>query len=68
MAPRSGAYKDTVVAQLALQAHFAIADDLPSNKNLSDLGRLMFHHVANAGACAFQGEYFEACKRFARTN
>ena len=28
----------------------------------------MFHHVANAGACAFQGEYFEACKRFARTD
>ena len=28
----------------------------------------MFHHVANAGACAFQGEYFEACKWFAGTN
>ncbi len=65
---RNALYKDSIVAQLALQAHFAISDDHPSNKNLSKLAILMFYHVQNAGNGAFKGEYYDVCILFARSN
>jgi hypothetical protein len=39
--PRNAVYKDSVVAYLALKAHFAIADDHPREENMTELGKLM---------------------------
>jgi hypothetical protein len=63
--PRTAIFKDSIVAQLALQSHFAISDDHPSDKSLTELSILMFQHVPNAGSGAFKGKYYDACVRFA---
>ena len=68
--PRNAVYKDSVVAYLALKSHFAVADSHPSDKSLAELGLLMLRHnlrPAN-GASQWEGEYYDACVQFARSN
>ena len=68
--PRNSTFKDSVVAQLALQAHFAIADNHPTDKTGPDLAKLMLQHNPSAplGTSAWSGEYYAACKDFEMTN
>jgi hypothetical protein len=68
--PRNAVFKDSVVALLALKAHFAICDNHPKERTLLELAKLMLHHVPNApqGAPNWAGEYYEACNNFATTH
>ncbi len=42
--PRNTTFKDTVVAQMSLKAHFAIADIHPTDKSTPELAKLMLLH------------------------
>ena len=68
--PRNVSFKDSVVASLTLKAHFAVADNYPKDTNCAQLGKLMFVQQQNPsvehGALTFVGEYYEACKVYAR--
>ena len=43
--PRNAVSMDSVVSLLALESHFAISDNHPSDKSVIDLGKLMLVHV-----------------------
>ena len=69
--PRNAVYKDSVVAYLALKAHFAIADDHPREENMTELGKLMLLHVPHPISPeteTWKGEYYSACKEFVQEN
>ena len=67
--PRTAVYKDSVTAELALRAHFFIADEYPKDPTLAQHGQKMFLQVQHrTGVTSFTGEYYEACKRFADKN
>ena len=60
------------MAYLTLKAHFAGADNYPRDPNYAQLGKLMLVQQQNPsvehGAPTFVGEYYEACKVYAREN
>ena len=70
--PRTTTFKDSVMAFLTLKAHFSIADNYPKDTNCTQLRKLMLVQQQNPscdhGAPIFVGEYYEACKLFARDN
>ena len=66
--PRTAGYKDSVTAELALRAHFYIADEYPKDTTLAQLGQKMFLQLQHPTGASFTGEYYEACKRFADKN
>ena len=69
--PRNAVCKDTVVAYLALKAHFAIADSHPKEENMTELGKLMLLHVPHPISPeieSWKGEYYYACKLFVQEN
>ena len=68
--PRNSSFKDAVVAQMSLKAHFAIADNHPTDKSIPELAKLMLLHnpYPAVGSSAWSGEYYEACKDFEKTN
>ncbi len=68
--PRNAVFNDAVVALCALKAHFAIADDHPTDKSGPDLYKLMLLHVPNAprDSPSWKGEYYAACQIFSRDN
>ena len=68
--PRNSSFKDAVVAQMSLKAHFAIADNHPTDKSTPELAKLMLLHNPHPaeGSSAWSGEYYEACKDFEKTN
>ena len=67
--PRTAVYKDSVTAELALRAHFFIADEYPKDTTFAHLGKKMLLQIQNStGILYFTGEYYEACKRFAEEN
>jgi hypothetical protein len=43
--PRNTTFKDAVVAQMSLKAHFAIADNHPTDKSTPELAKLMFRYI-----------------------
>ena len=59
-------FQDTVIAELALKAHFYISDTYPKDTSALELAKLMLQHnpQASEGTPSWQGEHFEACKRF----
>ena len=62
-------YKDSVTAELALRAHFFIADEYPKDTTIAHFGKKMLLQIQNStGIPYFTGEYYEACKRFAEEN
>ena len=65
--PRTAVYKDSVTAELALRAHFFIADEYPRILHLLSLAKRCFSRFSIQQA-SFTGEYYEACKRFADKN
>ena len=67
--PRNSSFKDAVVAQMSLKAHFAIADNHPTDKSIPELAKLMLLHnpYPAVGSSAWSGEYYEACKDFKKT-
>ena len=42
--PRNASYKDVVVAELSLNAHFLISDTYPKETSSQELTKLMHHH------------------------
>ena len=67
--PRRAVYKDSVIAELTLRAHFFIADEYPKDTTIAHLGKKMLFQIQNpTGIPYFTGEYYEACKRFANEN
>ena len=63
--PRNAVCKDTVVAYLALKAHFAIADSHPKEENMTELGKLMLLHVPHPISPeieSWKGKYYYASK------
>jgi hypothetical protein len=64
--PRNACYKDSIVAYLALKAHFAVADNHPKDSNVRELGKLMLMHDTRDDS--WHGEYYSACKLFAMEN
>ena len=64
--PRNACYKDSIVAFLALKAHFSIADDHPTDTNLTELAKLMLQHDPRANS--WKGQYYDACKLYIQEN
>jgi hypothetical protein len=42
--PRNATFKDAVVAELALKAHFYISDTYPKDTSAPELAKLMLQH------------------------